>query len=71
MFASTREAMLAHICGIVCVITEDFEPRDFYIKHAGTHGNTYYDMQGAVETEWAWQAIDDALLALDRPASTP
>jgi uncharacterized membrane protein len=71
MFASTREAMLAHICGIVCVILPKFSPRDFYAKHAGTFGNVYCNMQGEVKTEWAQDAIDDALSMLDKQAEQP
>jgi hypothetical protein len=66
MFASTREAMLAHICGIVSVVDKKFSPRVFYIKHAGTYGNTYCNMQGEVETEWARKTITAALSRLDK-----
>lgn len=64
MYASCREAMVAHICGIVHVVKDDFDPYEFYKRHLGTNGSCYVAPDGPVDDTWARVAIDDALQAL-------
>lgn len=64
MYASCREAMVAHICGIVSVVNEGFDPYEFYKRHLGTNGCCYVAPEGPVDDTWARVAIDDALQAI-------
>ena len=61
MYASTKEAFLCHVCGIVCVVDEQFDVSVFYEKHLTRYGSMFTDLTDQVDDNWAREVCEDAL----------
>jgi len=65
MYAYTREALVTYAATVLHTFVEDFQARDFFAKHIGTHGSVYLDVDKTFEDPWAKAVMDDALTRLE------
>jgi len=56
MYANSREAFLAHVCGVVIVVNSGFSPWEFYREHADV-----FSLGEHVDDDWAKNVVSDAL----------
>lgn len=59
MYAFHREAFLAHVCGIVSMVHDNFDVRGFYERHMGD------DTGLLVTDDWAHEVVKEALDSLE------
>lgn len=60
MYAFHREAFLAHICGIISMVDDNFDVRGFYQRHMGDSTDLI------VTDDWAHDVVKEALDTLER-----
>jgi hypothetical protein len=61
MYATRREAFVAHVCGIMTLLDAEFDVREFYGKHLEKHGSILKGIDKEVHEEWGHGVVDDAL----------
>lgn len=63
MYASTREAFLSRVTGIMCVCAHENYGKvpNLYVKYAPLKGSSYLNLNKEVEIEWAKDVIDEAI----------
>jgi len=64
MYATRREAYVAHVCGIMILLDAEFDVQEFYGKHLEKYGSMLKGVDKEVTKEWGREVVDDALAKL-------